>query len=110
LPLASREWSVRGVASAASFWYGLADVARASRFDHGVIDIAEECSAGSSRPPTRSREPGKGRWDQQVLPAEPRSTPPRILVTVECERPLPGPSLVLQCVSDPGLNVLDSAT
>jgi hypothetical protein len=29
----------------ASFWYGLADVARASRLDHGVIDMAEECSA-----------------------------------------------------------------
>jgi hypothetical protein len=28
----------------ASFWYGLADVARASRLDHGVIDMAEECS------------------------------------------------------------------
>ena len=29
----------------ASFWYGLADVARASRLDHGVIDMAEECSS-----------------------------------------------------------------
>jgi hypothetical protein len=29
----------------ASFWYGLADVARAARIDHGVTDMAEECSA-----------------------------------------------------------------
>jgi hypothetical protein len=29
----------------ASFWYGLADVARATRIDHGVTDMAEECSA-----------------------------------------------------------------
>jgi len=28
----------------ASFWYGLADVARASRLDWGVLDMAEECS------------------------------------------------------------------
>ena len=29
----------------ASFWYGLADVARTTRIDHGVADMAEECSA-----------------------------------------------------------------
>jgi hypothetical protein len=29
----------------ASFWYGLADVARGSRIDFGVIDMAEQCSA-----------------------------------------------------------------
>jgi len=28
----------------ASFWYGLADIARSSRLDYGVIDMAEECS------------------------------------------------------------------
>ena len=29
----------------ASFWYGLADVARSARIDYGVTDMAEECSA-----------------------------------------------------------------